>query len=270
MRDELDQFIAQTRRHHATGFPNPERSDCPPPGQLTTQIWRGQLPNEVSRQHLLACSVCFNEYRTQLAAYQAAQPVAPNWWQQWLQGWRVKSALALTFIWLVSLGGWFVWQQARTPFQIQIAAKTEATAPVNMPSPDPRPPATAPTSKQVTSSAPPPPRALSPLTQAIDLNEYLTLRNVTGAEGKTMRLPAERIRLQLVLPEGSEKGRYTVRLVDAFGQALRRASAFSSTGQTLTVTLDLRSRPPQRYRLQISRGSDAPDYYPLTITEKSR
>ena len=85
-----------------------------------------------------------------------------------------------------------------------------------------------------------------------------------------MRLPAERIRLQLALPEGSEKGRYTVRLVDAFGQALRRASAFSSTGQTLTVTLDLRSRPPQRYRLQISRGSDAPDYYPLTITEKSR
>jgi hypothetical protein len=274
MKDEFDPIIAQAAQQHATGFPNPERLGCPPPGQITSRIWTGQLPDQQLRQHLLSCSECFNEYREQLAAYQVARQTAPTWWQRWKDSWPVRSALAFAAVLLVSLGGWFVWQQARTPLLPQIATNTNVAQspimPASSPSPETRAPiakATEPESKPKIASQPAP-----TLTRAIDLNEYVALRDVKAGstEEKPIHLASEPIRLQLNLPEGSTKGVYTVRLLDAFGRSLRRASVLSQTGKTLTVTLDLRSIKASNYRLELSWQKEAPDYYPVTVTEKHR
>lgn len=280
MHDEPDQLIAHAAHHHATGFPNPERCGCPPPGQLTAQIWRGQLPDPSLRQHLFACSECFQEYRTQLAAYQAAQPAPATWWQAWRAGWRIKSALALASLLLVSIGGWFVWQATRVAPATQIAVQTN-------PSPLPTREAASllseeklqsyETNKQAAPRSEQPQAvgaaATAPLMiRAIDLNEYGALRdvNVSDTAEKTIRLPAQRLRLQLTLPEGSTKGMYTLRLLDTVGRLVSRGTARSQTGRTLAVPLDLRRVQADSYRLQLTHGEEAPNFYPVRITEKHR
>lgn len=273
MNDEIDPIIAQAAQQHAIWFPNPERRGCPQPGQITSLIWTGRLPEQQLRQHLLSCSECFSEYREQLTAYQVTQQAAPTGWQRWQASWRIKSALAFSAVLLVSLGGWFLWQQTKTPLPskiaTQIATKRNAndfpSPPASSP-PQSQPPVADRESRRIVS----PPTPAPPLTRTIDLNEYVALRDVKAGitEEKTIHLAAESTRLKLNLPEGSAKGTYTVRLIDALGRSLNRVAAFSQTGHTLTVTLDLRPVKANNYRLEISRVDEAPDYYPVTVTKK--
>jgi len=55
------------RGYYATRFPNPQRHDCPPPGEITKVMSRGLAPDRALREHMFKCSECFGEYRQALA-----------------------------------------------------------------------------------------------------------------------------------------------------------------------------------------------------------
>ncbi len=265
MQHEPDQLIASAQAHYAMQFPNPERIGCPAPGQLTSMVWTGQLPTQPLRQHLFSCSECFQEYREQVAAYRqkSARQPASAWWHIWQGGWRIKAAFAFFAALIAVLGGWLLWQPAPPQLapndQVALAPRPQENPPIgdHKPTPPVSPVEAAPRSAQA-------------YTRTIDLNEYVALRDVKAGvtEEKKIRLPSERVRLQLNLPEGSTKGAYTIRLIDAFGRPLSRATATSQRGNTFTVRLDLRPIKANTYRLEVSRRNEAPDYYPVTVTEK--
>jgi hypothetical protein len=82
---------------------------------------------------------------------------------------------------------------------------------------------------------------------------------------KVISLPATRASLVLRLPETGVPGKYTVSLINAFGQPLLSNSAFSPDGAKLKVTLDLRRVSPKRYRLRLWRDGEAPAFYDVII-----
>lgn len=261
------------QEHFAQGFPNPQRIGCPAPGTLTSLIHRRQAPDEALHEHLFRCSECHSEYQEKLAAGRAGAAPARLARSAWLAAlWSQRRGLVAVgmVVVIASLWGWRMWS-ASSP-QVIPSASVPASAPTVAALPERAPDLSTQIARALPSVAmtqTPPPMAR---TVQVDLDRYASLRDVTAEtqRGAAILLTAERVQLRLHLPEGSTKGRYTVRLVNAFGRTLRRAVAFSSTGQTLTVTLDLRSQAAQHYRLQISRGTEAPDYYPVTITEKRR
>src|SRR5262245_28831912 len=64
---DADEIVTLARRHYATGFPNPQRRGCPPPGEILKALSRGQTPDQSLLAHLFECSECFVEYRQALA-----------------------------------------------------------------------------------------------------------------------------------------------------------------------------------------------------------
>jgi hypothetical protein len=82
---------------------------------------------------------------------------------------------------------------------------------------------------------------------------------------KVISLPATRANLVLLLPETGVPGKYTVSLINAFGQSLLSKSAFSPDGAQLLVTLDLRRVSQTRCRLRLWRNGEAPAYYDVII-----
>jgi hypothetical protein len=82
---------------------------------------------------------------------------------------------------------------------------------------------------------------------------------------QVISLPATRASLVLRLPETGVPGKYTVSLINAFGQPLLSNSAFSPDGAKLQVTLDLRRVSQKRYRLRLWRKGEAPAYYDVII-----
>jgi hypothetical protein len=82
---------------------------------------------------------------------------------------------------------------------------------------------------------------------------------------EVITLPATRANLVLRLPETGVPGKYTVSLIDAFGQSLLSKSAFSPDGAKLQVTLDLSRVSQKRYRLRLWRNGEAPAFYDVII-----
>jgi hypothetical protein len=82
---------------------------------------------------------------------------------------------------------------------------------------------------------------------------------------QVISLPATRASLVLRLPETGVPGKYTVSLINAFGQSLLSKSAFSPDGAKLQVTLDLRRVSQKRCRLRLWRNGEAPAFYDVII-----
>jgi hypothetical protein len=103
----------------------------------------------------------------------------------------------------------------------------------------------------------------------IDLKEDDLLRgdNEAGPGRRVITLSPKRQRLRLRMPHGSAAGRYTVKVVDAYGKPLLTAGAKSS-GKTLNVELDLSRLAAKLYRLCLSRADEAPDCYLMSVSDK--
>src|SRR5215468_7685763 len=67
---DMDEMVILARRFYATGFPNPQRRGCPPPGGIVKLVSRRRAPSQDLREHLFGCSECFSEYRQALAQCQ--------------------------------------------------------------------------------------------------------------------------------------------------------------------------------------------------------
>ena len=63
-RGQEEQFIAAAARVFRSGFPNPQRSGCPPPEVLraATRKKHTQDESETVLEHLTCCSPCFSAY----------------------------------------------------------------------------------------------------------------------------------------------------------------------------------------------------------------
>jgi hypothetical protein len=100
--DALGGMIEFSRKHHSTNFSNPERRDCPSRETLFAPIKSRTLPGRELRSHLRACSECFRDYRTALAAHRelVREPVMPRRsWANWLPlprpSWAFAGAVSL-------------------------------------------------------------------------------------------------------------------------------------------------------------------------------
>jgi hypothetical protein len=67
------------------------------------------------------------------------------------------------------------------------------------------------------------------------------------------------------MPRGSAAGRYTVKVVDAYGKPVLATTARSG-GRIFTVELDLRGLTAKLYRLCLSRDGEAPDCYLMSVS----
>jgi len=305
IRDLDEEGLASlARRYYAARFPNPQRLGCPPPSEIIKIVGNRQAPDEALREHLFECSECFGEYRQALAQSRPA-PDEASWMKRLVTFFTSKrSALAPVILILSSLSLIFIGisilrnsvhkagqTASRTPPDARAVGPGGATAnPVaitiaTIPKPTGNGQAIAGSWKLLGIPAP----GLEIID--VDLDNYQVFRRsqterLTPASEessgrgsakssgepdeappgeKVISLPATRASLVLRLPETGVPGKYTVSLINAFGQPLLSNSAFSPDGDKLQVTLDLRRVSPKKYRLRLWRNGEAPAFYDVII-----
>lgn len=274
-----EELIVHARQYYASGFPNPNRYDCPAPGVIADCVSNGLLPHDDLRTHLFTCSECFGEYRQALAQHRSAVAATPAlWWDRLAVGFRKYCLPVLATASLLAAVALFVHRReapapsvahhtAPAPADSATPLDQEATAKIAA-SPAPARPVTP--SQPARPSAPNASHELMDRAVIkVDLDDYLTLRDPSSLEDGAERfvsLPATPTRLSLRLPETAAAGHYAVSLVDAYGQILLTRYARSRDGVTLAVSLDLRGIAPKKYRLCLAREGEAPAYVPVQIT----
>lgn len=295
-REELftdpEELVTLAQAYYATEFPNDERRDCPPLEALREVARSGALPGGHLSSHLFACSECFRSYRS--ARMSRRPQAAPAERRErlstamaslrWPWAPAVAGAFSLVFLSLVTatllrrpriespaVAVTYSPQEtpAATPPQVAVTV-TGGGAPDSDPSRrDPgqqvpeRP-------RRATKASPKKQRLQPPLPVVyVDLKEEHLLRgdDEAVAARRVIKLTPERQRLRLRMPRGSAAGRYTVKVVDAYGKPLLTRAARSG-GRTLTVDLDLRGLTAKPYRLCLSRDGEAPDCYQMSIINK--
>ena len=119
--------------------------------------------------------------------------------------------------------------------------------------------------------AAPPPSAPVTITNLIDLNDYLALRDVAAANSeRVIQLAPVLTRLQLRLPEGSLPGVYSVSLVDDLEKPILPPQTIRRRGDLLIATFDLRRLAAKNLRLRIQGRGEAADFYPVQIGSAPR
>jgi hypothetical protein len=86
--------------------------------------------------------------------------------------------------------------------------------------------------------------------------------------GITLTLSRNLLQLTLILPVGSEPGRYTVRVLRGTGEVVAAATADATIvnfATTLTAELDLRALEPAVHQLEITRAGEHAHSYPALV-----
>jgi len=277
---DLDEIVTLARRYYATGFPNPQRRGCPPPGEIMKVVSSRHAPGAALREHLFECSECFGEYRQALA--QIRNEVVG--WKRLvsrLSLMRVSTAVGIIFLFVFT--GRLMWRKptpearyeqitssnssgAKAPTPVATSNKTDETVTVqNMPAEIAKPPIVRRAVGEKARSSSRSEQGVG--TIEVDLDNYLVFRH-SQEEKAPIVLPAVRARLDLLLPETGAAGKYTVSLIDAFGRDLSSETAVSPDGAKLQVKLDLRRVTPDKYRLRLSRKGEAPAYYEVIVSKR--
>lgn len=286
-------LVTFAQAYYATEFPNDGRSGCPPVEALLKASHSGTPPDERMRSHLFSCSDCFRSYRSARMSRQARAVPAARWWDQLGAGLAslrsprmpvAAGALSLVFLGVLTAA---LLRQGRTdspavavnysPKGSPPAAPAEtidAGAASSAPESDPdraQPvrPAAKGAPRKAKAGEMRTRRRASLRVVYIDLiaDDLSRGDDQNGAGRRVITLMPERQRLRLRMARGSAPGRYTVKIVDAFGKPLLTTTA-KSGGRTLTVELDLSGLATKSYRLCLSRDGEAPDCYLLTVLDK--
>jgi hypothetical protein len=209
--------------------PNPNRAGCPPRDALIALARRAQPINDPAYEHLVKCSPCYREFRALQEAGTSARPVAAA---RRSSAWMLGAAAVL----LVALTG--VWWLTRGERSVQDAAVASLAN-------------------------------TTPAQAQLDLRRFAVLRSEqTTAETAAVQLPAKVVDVTLLLPVGSEPGRYDVQLLDG---ELRSKSEATGTAvidnfvTTLNVRLNLQALAPGAYQLAIRRQGDSWRMFPATV-----
>ncbi len=222
-RQEAD-LIAAAARIFRTGFPNPERSGCPPQVALRSAAKRGRssVENEGVLEHLTSCSPCFVQY------------------EQLLHRERVSKNLKLLALWAsvlmtIGLGVWF------------FASSGKPTI---------RPPEPKIVQKE------PPPAQPPPVQYEMAVVDLRNRSSVRGEQPSTSdevvaTLPTRPLDLSVYLPIGSEAGQYEIQLAREAQTPLVNASGSATLDNRIMVMrsrADLTNVPPGRYLLGVRKG----------------
>ncbi len=294
-REELftdpEELVTFAQAYYATEFPNDGRGGCPPVEALRKAAHSGTPPDERLRSHLFGCSGCFRSYRSARMSREAAPAVR---WRDRLgvglaglrSPWAPVAAGALGLVFLGLLTAVVLRQERSDSPAVAVNYSPKVSPPAT--------PAEAPDAGAASSVREPDPGRAQPDRPAakgtprkagavesrtrrrpslrvvyIDLiaDDLSRGEDQNGAGRRVITLTPERQRLRLRMPRGSAAGRYTVKVVDAFGKPLLTTAA-KSAGRTLTVDLDLSGLAAKSYRLCLSRDGEAPDCYLLSILDK--
>lgn len=297
-RDELfadpEEVVAFAQAYYATEFPNDERRGCPTAESLRKVAHSGTPPDESLRSHLFICSECFRTFRSARMTRPAQAAPSGRLWDRlsarfvhfrspWVP--IAAGASCLLFFGMITAA---LLRYGHTdspavaanysPHGISPASQPAAVdtgAASGEPELSPRGPKQGhPASKLpplATKAVPKRSHTQPPLQVVdIDLKEDDLLRgdNEAGPGRRVITLSPKRQRLRLRMPHGSVAGRYTVKVVDAYGKPLLTVGAKSS-GKTLNVELDLSRLAAKLYRLCLSRADEAPDCYLMSVSDKS-
>jgi hypothetical protein len=297
IRDELftdpEEVVTFAQAYYATEFPNGERRACPTAGSLRAAAHSGNLPDEQLRAHLFECSECFRIYRGARMSHRSQAAAGRSPWRRWGAALaalaRRPVPLAVAASCLVFLGAGaaaLLWQARKDRPSVAVNYSRQETLPHIISPPPPqasnpgavdalKPPASQPQRTPVTRNAQARRRkaesrntrftAALPVVE-INLKEEDLLRGDGGDTQRVIRLSPARQRLRLRMPRGSVSGRYTVKIVDAFGKPLV-TTVVNSDGKTLTAELDLRTLTANKYRLCLAREGEAPDCYLVSVNE---
>jgi hypothetical protein len=297
-RDELfidpDEVVTFAQAYYATEFPNDGRSGCPPGETLRATARSGIPPDGRLRSHLFGCSECFRSYRSARMSQCTQSVTAESPWHRLnavlarprplpvmmavgVCGVVLFGAIGATFLWLLSK--YHPALAVNYPLQVEVIQSQlpqvttddhRTAAVVKRIAPQPGRTTVArkvqPRLPKETARIPRTSSAL-PVVE-INLKEDNLLRDGDETEVRQhiIILSPKRQRLRLRMPRGSAAGRYTVRIVDAFGKP-RLSTAANSDGRTLAVDLDLRGLNAKTYRLCLARDGEAPDCFLLSVGE---
>lgn len=210
--------------------PNPARAGCPPHDVLLA-VARKRLPiGDPAYEHLAKCSPCYQEFRRLQQSAQESRHRFSATRATWL-------AAAAAVVLLAIGAAWMLW-------------------------PIPKPAST--TGSVVADNS-----AVVAQPFQIDLRKYSVSRTDQQASSpEPVLLARGSLNVTILLPVGSEPGRYDVQLLDA---TLR--SQTSATGQaeikdfvtTLQTTLDLRSVAPGSYQLALRHDGDDWRLFPASV-----
>lgn len=295
-REELftdpEEVVTFAQAYYATEFPNDARRDCPSAESLRAAARAASLPDVHLRAHLFSCSDCFRSYRSARMSLRPRAATGQSSWRRLsatLAGLTLRPApvaIAASCLALLGVGAaMLLWQgrddtpsvavnhsrqeerspHAASPPPAETPGATDAAEP-SSPQPEPTP------SRQDSQARRPKAERRNPRTPPvrvveISLKEDDLLRGGGGDKQRMIDLAPGRQRLRLRMPRGSIGGRYTVRIVDAFGKTLVEKAA-NSDGKTLTVNLDLRTLAANKYRLCLARDGEAPDCYLVSVNRE--
>jgi len=275
---DMEEIVTFARRYYATGFPNPQRRGCPPPGEIMKVVSRRRAPDQALREHLFECSECFGEYRQALA--QLRNEVVG--WKRLISGFTLmRVSTSAVILLLLVLAGRLIWSKLMPDGRSEQIGRSNPSGAQIRDAVEPKPNKTTGQAPDAPSSAeiaklPVNRRVIGGASRSlkihepgaktfdVDLDDYPVFRR-SQEEKPPVVLPAIRARLVLRLPDTAAAGKYTVSLIDAFGKVLASEPAVSPDGDTLRVNLDLRRFPPKKYRLSLSRTGEAPAFYDVII-----
>ncbi len=100
-----------------------------------------------------------------------------------------------------------------------------------------------------------------------DLRNASPARGLSPVKGAAVKLSRDLIQLTVILPIGSDPGRYNLRLVRESKVVAATSTDAGKNNFTvrLTATLDLRLIEPAEYSLEISRAGEHADSYPVVV-----
>jgi len=292
-REELftnpEEVVTFAQAYYATEFPNDDRLGCLSAGELRSAAHTGAPPDERLRSHLFACSDCFRSYRSARMSRQVQAAPAARWRGRLgaglasLRSPRVPvaaGAFSLVFLGLIT-ATLLRYQRADAP-AVAVNYSPRGSPPATpLEAPDigaaSAHPGHTPPDRPAAKGSPRKARAVEARTRRQPALQIVYIDLIAddlsrgdyqkGAGRRVITLTPERQRLRLRMPRGSAAGRYTVKVVDAFGKPLLTTAA-KSGGRTLTVDLDLSGLIPKSYRLCLSRDGEAPDCYLMTVLDK--
>lgn len=278
---------AFAQSYYSSEFPNPDRKGCPGVELIESLVRSETLPDEGMRLHLFSCSDCFSAFREAIAIHKEAlilQPISRR--RFYFFDFKLKPLLAASLI-LLMIFGLIFYSLSR---HSQPSTVTEFAS-ERMPDPeegDSDSPATlladaGEVASDSDSPAGPKPRSsfksssrrgrqhIAAVEIRIDLREDVMREAEAGQSGddKLIELPPRRTSLLIDLPDNSSKGIYEIKIVDPFGKQLITGNGLSRDGKTLKVPLDLRGLAEARYRICVSRFSEAPNCYQIRISGKA-
>ena len=229
------QLLAATARILRTGFPNAERTGCPPP--QTLQVVARKAASDIESRnvvdHLSCCSPCFAEYERLMRRERA---------------WRNTKLLALcaSVLITVGLGVWFYAFRA---------------------GPDRRIPEPTVVQKETV------PRQVAPDAfemAVLDLRNRSPVRGdrQPATNDDVISLPTRRLELSVYLPIGSEEGEYEMQILrNADPPLVTQKGAASLHDQNVVVRIrtDLTGISSGRYLLRLRRNNFGWRYYPVSL-----